>query len=148
MGSQRPSEPQLWEVACPTELSFFCSPQRQSALPTSERNIHLELKCFLLKNTPNSPPFPFWDLQDSKSPIPFWIPPGTKPIHAGKKSRGIDFCANTCGACIRTFANTGKYSRGIIFEICICTFAPYLCIDIVAVFTHPWCQYIKIFWGN
>ena len=24
------------------------------------------------------------------------------------------FCANACGACIRTRANTGKYSRGII----------------------------------
>ena len=37
------------------------------------------------------------------------IPPGTKPIHAGKYSRGINFCTNTCGACIRTRANTGKY---------------------------------------
>ena len=33
------------------------------------------------------------------------------------------FCTNTCGACIRTRANTGKYFWGIIFEICIRTFA-------------------------
>ena len=45
------------------------------------------------------------------------IPPGTKPIHAAKTSWGINFCANTCGACIRTRANTGKYCRGIIFRI-------------------------------
>ena len=37
------------------------------------------------------------------------IPPGTKPIHAGKNSWGINFFSNTCGACIRTRANTGKY---------------------------------------
>ena len=36
----------------------------------------------------------------------------------------------------------------IIFEICIRTLAPALCIDIVPVFAHPGCQYIKIFWGN
>ena len=35
--------------------------------------------------------------------------PSTKAIHAGNKSWGINFCANTCGACIRTRANTGKY---------------------------------------
>ena len=51
------------------------------------------------------------------------LPPGTKPIHAGKKSWGIHFCAHACGACIRTRANTGKYVWGIIFEICIRTFA-------------------------
>ena len=33
----------------------------------------------------------------------------TKPIHAGKNSWGINFCANTYGACSRTRANTGKY---------------------------------------
>ena len=30
--------------------------------------------------------------------------------------------------------------------ICIRTFAPSLCMDKMAVFTHPWCQYINIFW--
>ena len=35
--------------------------------------------------------------------------PGTKPIHAGKNSWGINFFANTCGACICTRVNTGKY---------------------------------------
>ena len=45
------------------------------------------------------------------------VPPGTKPIHAGKNSWGINFSANTCGACIRTRANTGKYFRGVIFCI-------------------------------
>ena len=75
------------------------------------------------------------------------LPPGTKPIHAGKNSWRINFCANTCGACSRVSANTGKYFKGIIFEICIRTLAPALCIDIVPVFAHPWCQYIKIFWG-
>ena len=29
------------------------------------------------------------------------LPPGTKPIHAGKNSWGINFRANTCGACIQ-----------------------------------------------
>ena len=37
------------------------------------------------------------------------LPPGTKPIHAGKNLRGINFCANACGACICFRANTGKY---------------------------------------
>ena len=78
----------------------------------------------------------------------FTLPPGTKPTHAGKNSWGIDFRADTCGACIRMSANTGKYFWGIIFEICIRTLAPALCIDIVPVFAHPWCQYIKIFLGN
>ena len=41
-----------------------------------------------------------------------------------------------------------QFFRGIIFEICIRTLAPALCIDIVPVFAHLWCQYIKIFWGN
>ena len=30
------------------------------------------------------------------------IPPGTKPIHAGKHSWRINFYPNTCGACIHT----------------------------------------------
>ena len=34
-----------------------------------------------------------------------------------KKSWGINFCANTCGACIRTRTNTGKYFWGIVFRI-------------------------------
>ena len=33
-------------------------------------------------------------------------------------------------------------------QICICTFAPSLHMDTVAVSTHPWCQYIKIPLGN
>ena len=37
--------------------------------------------------------------------------------HAGKDSWGINFCANTCGACIRTRANTGKSVWGTIFQI-------------------------------
>ena len=45
------------------------------------------------------------------------IPPGTKPIRRGKNSWGINFRANTCGACIRTRANTGKYLRGAIVLI-------------------------------
>ena len=45
------------------------------------------------------------------------LPPGTKPIHAWKKSWGIHFCANACGACIRTRANTEKYFWGAIFLI-------------------------------
>ena len=45
------------------------------------------------------------------------LPPGTKPIHAGKHSWGINFYANTCGACIRTRANTGKYFRGGISRV-------------------------------
>ena len=44
------------------------------------------------------------------------LPPGTKPIHAGKNSGGINFRSNTCGACIRTCANTGKYFWGIIIR--------------------------------
>ena len=27
-------------------------------------------------------------------------------------------------------------------------FGPALCIDIVPVFAHPWCQYINVFWGG
>ena len=45
------------------------------------------------------------------------IPPGTKPIHAGTFSWGINFCANTCAACIRTRANIGKYYRGGISRV-------------------------------
>ena len=45
------------------------------------------------------------------------LPLGTKRIHAGTFSWGINFTANTCGACIRTLANTGKYLWGIIFRI-------------------------------
>ena len=45
------------------------------------------------------------------------IPPRTKPIHAGKISWGINFFANTCGACIRTRANTGKYFWGGISRV-------------------------------
>ena len=44
-----------------------------------------------------------------RTPICHTVPPGTKPIHAGNNYWGIHFCANTCGACIRTRANTGKY---------------------------------------
>ena len=39
-----------------------------------------------------------------------------------KNSRGISYCANTCGACIRFRANTGKYFWGIMF----CIFAKFL----------------------
>ena len=45
------------------------------------------------------------------------LPPGTKPIHAGKNSWGINFSANTCGACIRTCANTGKMLRSHFLHI-------------------------------
>ena len=48
-------------------------------------------------------------IQENPVIAPGQLPPGTKPIHAGKISWGINFCANTCGACIRTRANTGKY---------------------------------------
>ena len=33
--------------------------------------------------------------------------------------------------------------RGNIFKVCIRTFAPSLRMDVVALFIHPWCQYIK-----
>ena len=46
------------------------------------------------------------------------VPPGTKPIHAGKHSWVINFCANTCGVCIRTRANTGKYFEELFLPIC------------------------------
>ena len=45
-------------------------------------------------------------------------------------------------------ANTGKYFWGIIFETCIRTLAPALCIGIVPVFAHPWCKYIKNILGE
>ena len=41
------------------------------------------------------------------------------------------FCANTCGACIRTRANTGKYFGGIIF----CILAKFL-RDFISVRIH------------
>ena len=59
----------------------------------------------------------------------FWgrpkpIPPWHKTNTSRKQfSPGINVRANTCGACIRTCANTRKYYRGIIFEICARTFA-------------------------
>ena len=51
------------------------------------------------------------------------VPPGTKPIHAGKKAWGTNFCASAWGACIHTRADTGNYYWGILFKICIRTFA-------------------------
>ena len=33
---------------------------------------------------------------------------------------GINFAANTCGACIRTQANTGKYAWRIIYVLVSC----------------------------
>ena len=45
-----------------------------------------------------------------------------KPIQTGKTSWGIGLGANTCGAYIRTCANT-KQLWGIILEMCIRTFA-------------------------
>ena len=72
------------------------------------------------------------------------VTPGTKPIHAGEKSWGINFCTNACGACIRTCANTGNMLEELFLkyvlapsQICILTFAPSVCMDTVAVFTHP-----------
>ena len=38
-------------------------------------------------------------------------------MHAGKNDWGINFCVNTCGACIRTRANTGKYFWGGISRV-------------------------------
>ena len=64
--------------------------------------------------------------------------PGTKPLHAGKISWGINCCTNTRGACIRTRANTGNifeefFSKYVFApsQICILTFAPSVCMDIV-----------------
>ena len=59
-------------------------------------------------------PIPSYSWDQSGEPT---VPPGTKPIHAGKNSWGINFCANTCGACIRTRAHTGKYFRGGISRV-------------------------------
>ena len=45
----------------------------------------------------------------------------------------------------------GKILEELIFapsQMCIRIFALSLCMDTVAVFTHPWCQHIKIFVGN
>ena len=39
------------------------------------------------------------------------LPPGTKPIHAGNISWGTNFCANACGACMRTRATTEIFLR-------------------------------------
>ena len=54
--------------------------------------------------------FPIFSKQVSKNLGPLWQPgvyndTNTKPIHAGKNYWGIIFCANTCGACIRTRAD-------------------------------------------
>ena len=40
------------------------------------------------------------------------IPPGTKPIHAGKTSWGIHFCANTCGACM--YSHLREYRKSFL----------------------------------
>ena len=77
-----------------------------------------------------------------------WYTPAQNRYMQEKHSWGINFCANTCGACIRMSANAGKYFWGIIFEICIRTLPPALCNDIAPVFAHPWCKYIKIFFGE
>ena len=42
-------------------------------------------------------------------------PPATKPICAGKSSWRTNLCANTCGACIGTRANTGTSCLGRYF---------------------------------
>ena len=50
----------------------------------------------------------------------YWLPhypPAQNQYMQEKFLRGIHFSANTCGACIRTRANTGKYFRGVIFCI-------------------------------
>ena len=77
--------------------------------PFSEEALFFTDFRFVASPSPNSVPTSRW-------PQPP-IPPGTKPIHAGKKSWGINSCANTCGACIRTRANTGKYFRGGISRV-------------------------------
>ena len=47
-----------------------------------------------------------------------------------------------------------RIQENTLEELCLkYVFAPlppraYLCMNIVAVFTHPWCQYMKIFLGN
>ena len=46
------------------------------------------------------------------TPHPRNFTPGTKPIHAAKNSWGINFCENTCGACIHTHENTGNIFEG------------------------------------
>ena len=77
------------------------------------------------------------------------LPPGTKPIHAGKLSWGINFCTNTCGACIRTRANTGififeevfpEYFAKFLGEFTRCEYMPRL-------YSHPR-EYRKILLAN
>ena len=44
------------------------------------------------------------------------LPPGTKPIHAGKNSWGINFCVNACGACILRFSHSREYRKIFLRE--------------------------------
>ena len=75
-------------------------------------------------------------------------PPGTKPIHAGKNSRGNNFCANTCGACICFRANTGKDFWGIIVRI-LAKFLreSFRCEYMSRLYSHPR-EYRKVLLGN
>ena len=74
------------------------------------------------------------------------IPPST---NRGKNSWRINFCANTCGACIRTRANTRfflfeelfpEYCGKFLGEFIRCEYMPRLC-------SHP-CEYRNIFLVN
>ena len=61
-------------------------------------------------------------------------PPGTKPIHAGNISGGINICANTCRACIRTRANTENTFEEI--------FSKHFAELLWEFIQNFWCQYI------
>ena len=50
-------------------------------------------------------------------PPPNYPPAQNQYNTCRKESWGINFCVNTCGACIRTRANTGNCFRGILFRI-------------------------------
>ena len=76
--------------------------------------------------------------------VNFQLPPGTKPIYAGKNLGELIFARIHAGP-VFALARTQENEFEELFlkyvfapwQICILTFAPSLCVDAVAVFTHP-----------
>ena len=71
------------------------------------------------------------------------IPPGTKPIHAGKDIWGIHFRVNTC-ACVRSRTNTGKCSEECLSANCQNEFR---CEYMSCLYSHPH-GYRTTFWRS
>ena len=81
----------------------ICDSNRELQIASDMKTSAHRLCCSLERGANHEP-------RDRMTPLGvIWqrVLPGTKPIHAGKKSLEINFRANTCGACIRLRATTG-----------------------------------------